>query len=66
MLKYKIETKKGSKATLEADTMGQMTEAARQFCHEKGEGWPGSVVVWEQVFDEHIEPKRGKKYDYDK
>jgi hypothetical protein len=65
-MKYKIKTKKGNEATLEAKTMIQMTEAARQFCHSKGEGWPGSVVLWEHVIDVPIEPKRGKKYEYDK
>lgn len=65
-MKYKIKTKKGNETTLEAGTMIQMTEAARQFCQSKGEGWPGSVVVWEQVTEQPLEPKRGKKYDYEK
>lgn len=46
--------------------MIQMTEAARQFCQSKGEGWPGSVVVWEQVIEQPFEPKRGKRYENDK
>jgi len=66
MLKYKIETKKGNKATLEAKTMIRLNEKARQFCQSKNEGWPACVIVWEQVIEQPIEPKRGKKYELDK
>ena len=65
-MKYKIKTKKGNEATLEAGTMIQMTEAARQFCQGIGEGWPGSVVVWEQVIEQPLKPKRGKRDEIDK
>ena len=58
MIKYKIETKKGNKGIVEGETQCLVTEAARHFCKERSEGWPGAVTVWEQIKEKQTEEKQ--------